>query len=68
MNNITQPRVNKKVKKLLWSDDEKMFLLKNSKIIPIQEIAEILKRDIESIRKQCFRIGCGYFSNTKCND
>ena len=58
--------INKKIKKLLWQPEENKFLLINSKLMNLTELAAMLNtislvfRDDTSIRKQCAIIGCGY--------
>jgi len=59
--------INKKIKKLLWQPEEERFLLVNSKLMNLTELAAMLNktislvfRDDASIKKRCTIIGCGY--------
>lgn len=47
------------------TDEEKRFLLKNSKLKTLQELAEILNKDEKQIKNICTRIGCGYMTKLK---
>ena len=47
------------------SDDERRFMLDNSKKMHLNDIAKILKRKSKWVKNQCQRIGCGYTTQVK---
>lgn len=54
---------NKRTAKLKWSDDEKRVLIKHSKEKPLSELAAMLNRTEDQVKRMCSRLGCGYFTN-----
>jgi len=52
-----KPQVNRRIKKLLWSDDDKRYLLKAAGVLPEETIAHNLGRSVEAIRKQATKSG-----------
>tara|TARA_R110002012_G_scaffold288773_1_gene481574 strand:- start:641 stop:844 length:204 start_codon:yes stop_codon:yes gene_type:complete len=58
-------QLNRRQKKLAYTDDQTRFLIKNSKVITAEEISEMPlfnSRTAKQIKDQCSRIGCGYIS------
>jgi len=52
--------INKKIKKLVWSDEADRFLLDNSKLMNLDKLALAVNRKESAVRKRCTIIGCGY--------
>lgn len=62
----TQPiqyhTMNKKIKKITWSDDDKRYLLNNAKKLTLSDIAKNLGRKEISVINMSTKLGCGYKS------
>lgn len=54
---MSQPQVNNRIKKILWSDDEKRYLMKAAGTMPVSRIAHNLGRKEEAIRSQATKMG-----------
>jgi hypothetical protein len=54
------PQYNKLTLKNAYSDDDKRFLLKNSKLYTLDELSKIMSRTPGSIKAAIAKIGCGY--------
>lgn len=60
-------QLNKKQAKLRWSDEERRYLFKHCKGIYIEDIAVMLKKSVDSCKKQAQRLMCGYISKNNPN-
>ncbi len=54
------PQFNKQTLKNRYSDDEKRFLLKYSKVYTLAELSKIMNRSEGSLKGACAKIGCGH--------
>lgn len=52
--------LNNKTKKIALTDDQKRFLVKESKNHTVDELASIMNLTPVKIMRECSRIGCGY--------
>lgn len=52
--------INKKIKKLVWSEEADKFLLDNSKLMNLDKLAIALGRKESAVIRRCTIIGCGY--------
>ncbi len=59
------PAYNKKTIKLKWSDEQKRTLIKESKNIPVDELAKLVGETQERTITMCSRLGCGYFTRQR---
>ena len=48
--------------KRLLTDDQKRWLKANSKILPVEQLAEVLSITPSQAMGQCGKVGCSYFS------
>ena len=44
------------------TDDQKRWLKANSKILPVEQLAEVLSITPSQAMGQCGKVGCSYFS------
>jgi len=56
------PLSNKKRVKRLLTDVQKRWILQNHKILPVEQIAEVLNITVKQAKGQCDKIYCSYFS------
>ena len=48
--------------KRLLTDDQRRWLKANSKILPVEQLAEVLGITVSQAMGQCGKVGCSYFS------
>jgi len=54
------PTYNKKTIKLKWSDEQKRTLIRESKNMPVNELAKLVGESQSRTITMCSRLGCGY--------
>ena len=62
---VSIPSYNRKTKKLAWSDEQKRILIKESKIVPLDELAVMVNKPVKATMRMCSRLGCGYFTRER---
>lgn len=57
--------LNSKTRKVALTEDQKRFLLENSKKYTVDELCEMMNLKPVKIMSECSRIGCGYMTRRK---
>ena len=48
--------------KLMWTEDEKRYVLKNHKTVSLEDMADHLSKSEKAVKSQCNRMYCSYFT------